>query len=194
MNFTIKTLTQNEVREAAKLHKITYEKDHFTSRFTIGMLSDYYLCIAQINSYSFVAVDENNKVVGVALAGQNTRQSIKQYIKKYWYMLIAVLVMNPSFILQKILHFKTIFFAPKNKFTSKAKVRYLNLLVSPELHGKGVAQLLTAAIENSLRKDGITMYGHSVKKNNIKTIKFHLKNGCEIEHEDENVVYFTKKL
>ncbi len=195
MTFQIKKLeTEKEIKSAAALHKETYERDHFTSRFPVFMLAKYYKEIADNNSYSFIAVDEHNEIVGVALAGENTRKSIKRFIRKYWYQLVFVLLLNPSFIFQKIRDFFIIFKKNTNVFQSSEKIRYLSLLVSPQFHRQGIAQLLTVALEDAMKKDGIKSYGHSVKANNIKTIKFHLKNGCIVEHQNEYTVYFIKKL
>ena len=106
---------------------------------------------------------------------------------------MITLIKNPSFVLTKI---KDLIGSALNKseFKSKAKIRFLNLLVHPDLHGKGVGKILTERFESDLKNDGYQLYGHSVKNNNIKTIKFHLKNNCVIEHETKGHVYFLKYL
>ncbi len=194
MPVNIIRLTEKEIREAAALHKITYERDHFTSRLPVSMLSEYYREIASENAYSLVAVDESGKVVGVLLAGENTRSSIKRFIGKNWLRLFFVLLLNPAFILQKIKDFFILFGNSQSAFKTRVPMRYLNLLVHPSLHGKGVGKLLTDELESAMKRDGIKEYGHSVKATNIKTIKFHLKNGCTVEHENDRVIYFIKQL
>ncbi len=139
-----------------------------------------------------MAIDDG-KIVGVALAGENTKLSVKRFLQINRFSLVLTLIKNPSFAFTKIKDF-LLSLKKKSGFTSKAKMRFLNLLVHPDLHGKGVAKLLTERFENDLKKDGFKLYGHSVKSNNYKTIKFHLKNNCIIEKEYHEHVYFLKYL
>lgn len=195
MNITVKKLSKEYLNSVAELHKVTYEQDHFTSKFSVRMLEKYYEEIIADNSYTFVAIDETNEVVGVALAGEKTKISIKRFIRKYWADLLFVLLQNPSFVVNKVKDFFIIFSKRgQAKNTSIAPVRYLNLVVSKKLQKRGIGQMLQNEFESALKRDGITMFGSSVKKSNQKSINLQLKNGCEIEYETDTMVYFIKRL
>ena len=194
MFIKVNKITADKLNEIARLHKMTYPSDHFTSRFSPSLLSAYYKKLVATNPYSLVAVTQDGNCVGVAIAGENTEKSVKDFIRKNWFRLIPVLLTNPFFILKKMMDFTELFFENKRRFRSKAKMRYLNLLVHPDLMRLGIAAQLTAELEKEFIHNGIKMYGHSVKSSNEKTIQFHLKNGCEIEFRKGNLVYFIKKL
>lgn len=190
----VRKMTADDLEQVAYVHKVTYEQDHFTSRFSLKMLEHFYEEIIKLNAYCYVSVDEsNNKVSGIVLAGESTRDSISNFTSKYWFDIIITLIRNPSFIMEKGIGFWNKI-SGKKSYSSKARMRYLNMLVHPEYQGKGVARLLTETLERDLKHDGYSMYGHSVKNSNTKTINFHLKNGCEIEFQTENFVLFTKAL
>jgi ribosomal protein S18 acetylase RimI-like enzyme len=190
----VRKMTLEDLGQLAHVHKISYEKDHFTSRLSLKMLEHFYEEIIRLNNYCYVSVDEtNNKVTGIVLAGEQTRDSVNNFISKYWPGIIGTLMLNPGFIAEKAKGFWNKI-TGKKSYVSKAKMRYLNMLVHPDYQGKGIARMLTERLESDLKKDGYQMYGHSVKNSNTKTINFHLKNGCEIEFQTPNFVLFTKAL
>ena len=189
----VRQITKNDLPVLAEIHKRTYERDHFSSRFTLKMLADYYACIISLNKYCYVAVSDEGEVMGIVMAGDNTKTSASEFTKKYWHKIIGILLLNPVFIFEKLKAFFSVYIS-KSYPVSKSKLRYLNMLVDPKFQGKGVAKALTTKLESDMKNDGYTQYGHSVKANNMKTIQFHLKNNCEIEFENKNHVFFLKKL
>ncbi|MBN2378556.1 GNAT family N-acetyltransferase [candidate division WOR-3 bacterium] len=75
--------------------------------------------------------------------------------------------------------------------TSDGRKGYLNrIAVSPEFRGRGIAQKLSFAAEDALRKHGIKVITLLVEAHNKASIKLALKLGY-VRHDD--VIYFSKR-
>ena len=192
IDLAIRHIERKDLLSVAKLHKEIYENYHFTSRFTIPMLVDFYEEIISQNKFCYLA-ETDNKIVGVVLAGNKTKDSVKSYVRKYWYKLIYILILNPYFLKFKWIDFFALFLKADRK-SSPTGVRFLSLLVDTNYQGKGIALKLTQKLENDLLLDNINGYGLSVKKQNTRTIHFHLKNNCKVEFQNARTIYFTKTL
>lgn len=204
----IRAMQSADLRRVAELHRLSYERDHFTSRFTIPMLADLYQVLSRGTDFAYVAELPGSGVVGVAVAGYGIRRSIMRFVRSHLPQLAFIAVRNPRFLPSKAVGLLRLLRAallpavdtPSAPGSTAAAAgldlsfRYITLLVSPEHRKLGIAKKLTAHLETQMVKAGIAAWGGSVKKSNRAIIKFHLGNGCEIERETADSIYFFKRV
>ena len=77
---------------------------------------------------------------------------------------------------------------------NKKSYRLLSIAVNPKVKGKNIAVEMEKYFCEELLKIGIEEVGLSVKKENIRAIKFYEKCGYFLEREEEKSKYFNKKL
>jgi len=177
----------------ASLHKLAYKNDHFTSKFTINMLNNYYLELIKNNSYCYIALDEENKAIGFLIAGDKINYAINNFIKNNFFLLSTILLKNPSFWIEKIKSFIKIF-QPQSPKSSFEKISLLSIAVDPNKQRKGIGEALIRHLEDDLKKDNIEYYSLYVRKDNIGAMKFYVKNDFELRKNDKKSMFFIKKI
>jgi ribosomal protein S18 acetylase RimI-like enzyme len=192
----LQNLNDKKYQEAVcRIHKLGYERNHFSSRLPNAFLISFYSHIISGNKYSYVAIDkEFGKVLGILIAGNKTNTFVKTFIRKNIHILAFVLLINPDLIFAKLKDFVRLFRSNKTHFRSKVNMRLLNIIVDPVSQRNGIGKLLLNQFESDLKKDGKSLYGFSVKKNNAKAIDFYKKCDSTIEFETDDNIYFVKKI
>ena len=76
----------------------------------------------------------------------------------------------------------------------KKSFHLLSIAISNEAKGKGIANILLDSFEKMLKEDNIKKYFLSVKKSNIRAIKFYKKHNFYIEKENETGMEMCKVL
>lgn len=192
---SLNSFDEINIKEAVSLHKLSFERNHFSSRFPDSFLVNFYSHIIRGNKYSYVAIDvESGKVLGVLIAGDKTNEYVKMFIKKNMHILAIILLINPDLIFAKFKDFIRLFSSNKIHFSSKVNMRLLNLIVDPAFQRNSIGMMLIKKFETDLKKDGESFYGFSVKKNNFIAIDFYKKLDSTIEFETDVNIYFFKKI
>ncbi len=187
MSVQLRNLSSEDKDLCVRLHKNAYPNYLFTSRFSKDMLARFYEKLILYCEYSYLIYWEED-AVGLIIAGKKASIARNQFIKENFLSLIFTLVRSPSFIIKK---FVTIF---SKSYSSKHKLRFLNLLVSPEYQSKPITINAVKLFEEKLKANNEKVYGHSVQATNLKTINFHIKNGCRIETISNGSVFFFKHI
>ena len=189
------SLDDIKIKQVVLMHKLSYERNHFSSRLPFSLLESFYKHILRGNKYSYTAIDEESgKVLGVLIAGDKTSEYVKIFIEKKIYILALILLINPDLIFAKFKDFISLFKNNKKHFNSKIYLRLLNLTVNREFQRNGIGLILLERFEYDLKKNGEGFYGFSVKKNNLKAINFYYKNNSYVEFENKDMIYFVKKI
>ncbi len=72
-----------DVKNIAILHLKAFSRDHFTSRFPIDLLEEYFACLIRLNEYCYVMyTQDRNKILGYIIAGSYTGNAIDEFMRK----------------------------------------------------------------------------------------------------------------
>jgi ribosomal protein S18 acetylase RimI-like enzyme len=189
----IRNANKNDIGSIIDIHKNSFSSDHFSAAFNEELLTKYFKKLLSSNKYNYVFFDESNsRLLGYVIAGYNYNLAVNKFIKENIKKLIWVLLKNPKFIIEKLNEIFRRLISLDNQPSVKCRL-YL-LAVDNQVKGKGVAKKLINHLEQELIKDGQTVYGLSVRKENKEAINFYNKNGYIIEFEKSRSIYYYKKL
>src|SRR5437016_1456375 len=186
----IRKLTACDLEHVVRLHRGAYAADHFTAKFSTGLLQRYYREIVQLNQYSFVALDSRDVPVGFVIGGLNTVRAIRRFTVKHAFVLVTVLLRNPEFLGPKLL--AGLGFGAKLPPVTRA--RLLSIAVESGSQGRGVGNLLVDHFEEALLVDHISEYGLSVRSENVKAIRFYERHGLRLDFQKGTAKYYSKHL
>lgn len=190
---TIRKAELIDLENICSVHTYSFDKNHFSSVLPKSLLLGFYSELLKNNDFNYVALDEEKNISGFIVAGKNTGSAIDNFIRKSFKPLFFILLKNPGFLFQKIIvYLKKIF--TKNEFKSKAEIRLLSIAVKRDASNRGIGTMLVRYFEEELIKNGIFIYGLSVRKHNQNAINFYLKNNFEVEKEFRSAIYFLKRL
>lgn len=183
------------IKGIADVHYSAYSKRHFTSCFTQLKLADYYNFLINNSDLSLVSLDDKNQVNGFIIAGCSVGQGVNQFIHANKPYVIKTLITHPNFLLEKMKHIAINKLKRSEKSTSHLSTfRLLSIAVDATTHSKGIGSDLIREFEKILKELNIKAYGLSVKKDNVRAIKFYEKNQFITEKETSDAVYYRKDL
>lgn len=188
----VSTCLPEHVADVARIHKLAYLSDHFSSRLPSPALEGFYGTQVENNDYCLVA-KKNDNVVGFIIAGYRTGAATSEFTRKNRWQIIRTLIRNPRFVLSKI---QTVVQGKLGRkgFGSSARLRLLSIAVHPGYQGQGVATDLLTALERRLQADGISAYGLSAKRTNTRAVAVYERAGFDEEGEFRGNVYFRKEV
>lgn len=175
----------------AHIHKLSYGRDHFTSRFSEDLLIKFYSELIKINDYSILLKEESD-AIGFVICGFRTNEAVSNFISANRLQLISVLLRNPTFIIDKVKQKLRGIFG-NTPAGDGVKCRLLSIFVHPDHFRKGVGKSLISGLEERLLNDGINEYGLSVKQKNKPAIELYEKLGFVGENIDK-FVYYKKRI
>ena len=192
----ISKIFPEDLERVAHIHKKSYLKNHFSSRFPIPLLVQFYRELIDRNAYCLLA-KKDGEIIGFIIAGANCGQAISIFMKRKRAQLMLVLLRNPKFLWEKIKQVwrSTLKRMKKNERggTSKKRVGLLSIAIHPKYHRQGIANKMMLKLEELLNKNDIKTYGLSVKKDNHNAIALYEKMGFELEYETKSF-HFVKEL
>ena len=178
-------------KSLAVLHKQVFGKIHFTSSFSVSLLTKYFENLIEKMKYGIV-IKDNDDCVGYLFAAVNIGQIINNFLKANFLKVLFYLILNPGFIPEKIgeLFGK---FSSKNKNTGNEISLYL-IAVDTRLGGRGIGKKLIYHFEELVKNNNEKSYTLSVRKNNQQAIDFYLKNNFIQIETDEKSIIFRKEF
>ena len=180
-----------DAEDLALLHKQVFGEIHFTSSFSIGLLTKYFENLIVKMEYSIV-IKENEDIVGYLFAGSNSGQIINDFLKANLLKVFFYLLRNPRFIMEKIYELLKKF-TPKKKQISNEVSLYL-IAVDTRLGKRGLGQELTNHFEELVKSNNENSYTLSVRKNNQQAIDFYLKNNFIQIGKNEKSIKFRREF
>lgn len=187
MTVHLSNLQKEDKDMCVKLHMASYPEYLFTSRFPKELLGKFYSKLIEHCEYNYL-IKWDERPVGLIIAGRNSSNARKSFIKENLAPLMVVLLKNPKFLVKKFLNLFI------KSHDTKYKLRFLNLLVAPEYQSKPITINAVSLFEKKLVENKEKIYGHSVQLDNLRTINFHIKNGCRIEAIKNGSVFFFKNI
>ena len=161
--------------QIAKIHKQEINQG-FLSQLGIKFLSKLYeAMILSKNSFVVVAKEENN-VIGFISGCSNVKNFYKDFLKKYTFW--AIIILLPKFLnlttIKKI--FETLKYSKKEE-NDLPETELLVIAVKKEFHGQGVAIKMFNFFINELKKRNIKKFRVVVGENLSRAIGFYEKVG-----------------
>lgn len=179
------------IEEISKLHKTSYKTSHLTSTLSVDMLVEYYTAIYHHSDLCVVA-KQNDKILGYIFSGYKTSVGVQEFSRKNKFFLFKTICQHPQHIVQKLkIKLLSIF---RSKHQTLYPFRLLSIAVHPDCQGEGVSSKLLSFFETQLVNLGVSSYGLSVKRTNVRAIKFYQKTGFQVEAEIDQALYFGKAL
>ena len=180
-----------DAKTLALLHKQVFGKIHFTTSFSISLLTKYFENLIEKMKYGIV-IKDNGGVVGYLFASTNSSQIINNFLKTNFLKVFFYLLRNPSFIVEKI---KELFnkFSSKNNNTRTEISLYL-IAVDTSLGGRGIGKELIYNFEELVKGNNEKSYTLSVRKNNQQAIDFYLKNNFIQIETNKKSIKFKKEF
>jgi ribosomal protein S18 acetylase RimI-like enzyme len=188
----IRNLELSDISELSKLHKNIFGKTHFSSTFSLPLLEKYFYELLAHNQYKFVSI-ENEKITGYLIAGKNVDEPVNKFFKKNIFQIFITLMLNPIFIIEKILYF-ILKFAWKKENVHCNHVSVYLIAVDSRIQNKGIGKRLLKFFEDDLIKYKIFNYTLAVRKNNKNAIEFYQKNNFSVIESDFKSISFIKYL
>ncbi len=187
----IRNAKKEDAKSLALLHKLVFGKIHFTTSFSILLLTNYFEKLIEQMKYGII-IKENEEIVGYLFAGTNSGQIINNFLKVNISKVFFSLVRNPRFILEKI---QELFskFSLKNKNSTNEVSLYL-IAVDTRLGGRGFGKELMSHFEELVKSNNEKSYTLSVRKNNQQAIDFYLKNYFIQIESNEKSIRFRKEF
>jgi ribosomal protein S18 acetylase RimI-like enzyme len=188
----IRPIKVDDLDVVASLHLSSYRGDHFTSRLPRRLLRKYYGEIVKLNPFSYIAVTEDDQPLGFVVGGLQTKDAIKNFVRKNFLALMAVSIKSPSFLIQRIANkFKP---TTSGQEFSRVKLRLLSIAVGVRNQSRGTGHALLQHFERNLLSHSVAEYGLSVHSSNVNAIKFYEREKFQIEFETSEAKYYFKKL
>jgi len=180
-----------EAKSLAVIHKQVFGKIHFTTSFSICLLTKYFENLIEKMKYGIV-IKDNNDIVGYLFAASNSGQIINNFLNANFLKVFFYLLLNPRFILEKI---RELFskFSSKNKNTRNEISLYL-IAVDTRLGGRGIGKELIYYFEDLVKSNNEKSYTLSVRKNNQQAIDFYMKNNFVQIESNEKSIRFMKEI
>lgn len=200
MSSMVKTATYRELDQIARIHKKAFP-DHFLGKFPVFVIRRFYSFFLDV---IFLVSLSDETPSGFVMGGRAEDISLRKnaFLHRSMGVIILGVLLSPAvwsecfFRLLQFVRIKT----RRNRLAinNNAKhepdsIRLLSIAVSPDKKGSGTAQVLLSAFEEHIPNQ-ITVYGLSVKKNNERAISFYKKMGFEVEKEEGQSLYLSKKI
>jgi ribosomal protein S18 acetylase RimI-like enzyme len=184
-------INEQNIHQIAVLHKKAFPKYHFTSRFSIKLLENYFRYLIKYLEFSHMILGENNELYGYMIGGSKSSQAISAFNRDYGFQILIILLKNPSFIWEKILSILYGLFGKEAK-ESKTFSGYI-ICVDPDIKVH-VGLALIKHFEKKLTENNINEYYVSVRSNNYKVIEMYQSMNFTKVKERRTTVVFKKTL
>jgi ribosomal protein S18 acetylase RimI-like enzyme len=189
----VKSIDQSDLLEICRLHKLSFDKAHFTSVLPERLLQKYYEKIIEKCEYGIILYTPEGTGIGFAVGGKDLSGLINPFIKNNFFQLLWLLIMHPRFLIEKVRGVLSLIFKKQN-IISEAEVILLSITTNPDLEMKGKGSAVLAEFEKLLTQFGINSYGLGVRRNNKKAIDFYLRQGFRLEFGERDSEYYIKHL
>jgi len=81
-------INETYIHQIALLHKKSYPKYHFSSRFSIKFLEDYFRFLIKNLEFSFMLVGYNKELIGYFIGGSNSSGAMSVFNRENWFQIV----------------------------------------------------------------------------------------------------------
>jgi len=205
-SYIIRYAGYSDLDEIAKIHKESYPEDHFLNELGLFLINKFYKSFLKYPTIFLVCI-KCKKICGFILGLEShiLTKAKHDFIKENQRGLV-VCVIHRIFSIKFILKFLPRFInlikdllykRLKQRNTSTSSENFfilLSIAASNEVRGRGVANFLLDNFEKKLKEDDVKKYALSVRKSNLRAVKFYKKKNFYIEKENKTKIYMCKLL
>lgn len=176
-----------DAKTLALLHKQVFGEIHFTTSFSVFLLTKYFENLIEKMKYGIVIKDSDD-TIGYLFAGTNSGQIINDFLKANLLKVFFYLLRNPRFIMEKVYELQKKLAQNGKQIINEVSL-YL-IAVDTRLGKKGIGKELINHFEGLMKNNNEKSYTLSVRKNNQQAIDFYLKNNfIEIEANKKSIKF-----
>lgn len=191
----IRYANHKDLKGIAKIHKESYPEDHFLNELSLDLIANYYGSFLKYRAIFLVCVI-GGRICGFLVGGEGyiLNKARNDFIKQNKCRL-TLYVIARLFSMKFMRGFLPRFVnLVQNRLCkqldkrdlSRSKVSYhglFSIAVANEMKGKNLGKVLLDSFEDELRKMRVEKYVVSVRKNNLRAIKFYRKSGFCLQKE-----------
>ncbi len=208
MEIIYQKISKEHIKGLVELHKKNATEENFLPLLGDKAIGKFYeWWIDRKDTISFVAI-LNEKVIGHILGPTKIdyRNELNKFLFPYliegfflsfYKNPIKIFKLTIKRFFSIVLSLKSIFFKNKMKLGKSESINsgiLLSITVDPEFQGKGVALKLNNLFLDEAKLKGIKRITLSVRKSNLRAIKFYEKTGWKVLKISKNAVYFYMNL
>lgn len=195
MNAIVQQATDNDIFKVASIHKQQFPT-HFLGKYSVRLLSAYYK--AFLDNSIFLVSRDNDEVNGFVVGGfaSNLSCGRRDFLTQNKVLYITETILRPNTYLGVLSRLKSVASSMQKTKGSNSvtdEIFILSIAVDKNYMGKGIAQELCHAFEESIKPDA-SEYGLYVRCDNKRAVKFYEKMGFKVNKQVGDEFYLTKRI
>ncbi len=196
MTFDLKHAELRDLSSLSKLHKQLYPATtHFTSRFSLYLLEVYYKLFFDKGSYVIKVEkvrDEISSIHGFLVCGVSIPAKIAIFKKKATYHILKTAFVHPIAFFKKVA--VSLFHHLLDQATIFKESPFLVLSIVSDRSLPGIGEALLSHAKVLCKEDGSGSIGLYVRVNNLRAIRFYLRNDFAIQGYTSGQFYMEAQV
>ncbi len=182
-----------DLGEMARLHKIVYSPDHFTSCFSDKLLQLYYRYFFCDDTFVIKAINlKTGLLCGFVVCGSSIPEKISQFKRDNKLRIFNAAIKNPISAIKRIA--QKVYFQIFEQVAEVTETQFLILSIVSDRSVKGIGKELVAFSKRIAQERKFSEIGLFVRVTNLKAINFYLRNNFHIKHYSEGQFYLEMPL
>ena len=195
MDAIIQQARDDDIFEVASIHKQQFPT-HFLGKYSVRLLAAYYE--AFLDNSVFLVSKDKGKVNGFVVGGpaSDLSSARRDFLTQNKVLYITETILRPNTYWGVFTRLKSVMRSMQQTNDSNSVADehlILSIAVDKSYMGKGIAQELCRAFEESIKPDA-SGYGLYVRSDNKRAIKFYEKMGFNINKQVGNEFYLTRRI
>lgn len=192
MTGSIRPATIHDIPAVAEIHKRRFEA-HVLGQYSTSLIGRFY------REFLFRAIflvhEQTGQVDGFVVGAERSvcRQCKQRFMRTGLLRAAWETLWRPRALWPALRQTLRQLQLPTRESPSSAEFRLLSIAVDDRVAGTGVGTSLVAAFEKQIPQ-GWGVYGLSVRKDNLRAIRFYEKLGFQLEHQSDTEICFIKRL
>jgi len=200
----IRHANHKDLKGIAKIHKESYPEDHFLNELSLDLIANYYGSFLKYRAI-FLVCSIGGRICGFLLGGEGDilNKARNDFIEQNKYGMTLYVIMrlfSMKFVRRLLPRFVDLVQTSLCKRLDKrdlprSKVSYhgiFSIAVSNEIRGRNLGKVLLDNFEGELRRMRVQKYLVTVRKNNLRAIKFWRKSGFCTKEETAADIHMYK--
>ncbi len=175
----VRQMIKADAEDVAEIHRETLAGD-FLPRLGKSFLTTLYKCVFSINVGFGIVYEENTRVIGVAVATEDTDSFLKRlFLKQFWLLIprtISPLLKQPSLIRHVL---ETLFYSNGKNDKAHPRAELITLCIRKAYQRQGIGKELLFALSDEFKRRGVKSFTVRVYDDNKAANKFYIKAGFE---------------
>ena len=186
----LRSATVADLPVLARIHKLTYSRNHFTARLSSRTLAGYYRHFLDKSSEICVAI-KGHEVLGFAVYGTHLSERISTFKKVAVLEIFLTCLGNPFIAASKLFNALLARFSARNQYMP---AEFTLLSIAVERQGQGIGRCLLQHVTKTAEQRGEKVVGLYVNAYNTNAINAYFDAGYVIRHHQRGQFYMEKYL